>query len=393
MSMFRTLLIFLYAVIVIVSCKKREIELPTLVHPDAIGFEKFYGGGKEDRANEVAILNDYLFVVGTTESFGEGNGDILLLKLDDLGKELLRKTYGGAGKEEGEGIIRLNDNNLLIIGSTESFGGCKQIYLVKIDASGNEIWTQTFGGPAYDAPFDVIEHSNGELSVLGSSTSFGSGDLDILYMRFGASGDVLFHKVFGGAKTDGGADIIETSSGELMMFCYTASEGAGDRDLMLLKTNQKGDSLWSKTYGGADYEESQTIRLLDDGGYLLCGHSASIDPIHNMYALRLKEDGSILWEKNYGGNMHDGGQVAIVNSKGNYVLVARSMSFGNGDRNAYLVEVSASDGSVIQEQLIGGEKNDRIDDIIEFKNHYYLVGHSDSDGAGMNDAYVVKIEM
>jgi len=375
------------------SCNKQEIELPAFVHPDDVGFEKFYGGNKEDKANEVTLLNDHLFVVGTTESFGEGNGDILLLKLDNLGKELLRKTYGGSGAEEGEGIIRLKDNNLLIIGSTESFGSGKEIFLVKIDPSGNEIWTQTYGGPAYDAPFDVIEHSNGELSVLGSSTSFGRGDLDILYVRFGATGVVLFHKMFGGAKTDGGADIIETSSGDLMMFCYTASEGAGDRDLMLLKTTQKGDSLWSKTYGGADYEESQTIRLLDDGGYLLCGHSASIDPIHDMYALRLKEDGSILWEKNYGGNMHDGGQVAIVNSTDNYVLVARSMSFGNGDRNAYLVEVNAIDGSVIQEQVIGGDNNDRIDDIIEFNGHYYLVGHSNSSGSGGNDVYVVKIKI
>ncbi len=317
----------------------------------------------------------------------------MLLKLDNLGKELVRKTYGGAGVEEGEGIIRLNDNNLLIIGSTESYGAGKEIYLAKIDASGNEIWTQTFGGSAYDAPFDVIEHSNWDLSVLGSSTRYGRGDLDVLYVRFGAAGNLLFHKVFGGAKTDEGADIIETASGDLMLLWFTSSEGAGDRDLMLLKTNQKGDSLWSKTYGGADYEESQTIRLLDDGGYLLCGHSASIDPIHNMYALRLKEDGSILWERNYGGNMHGGGQLAIVNSKGNYVAVARSMSFGNGDRNAYLAEVSASDGSVIREQVIGGEKNGRIDDIIEFNGHYYLVGHSNSSGDGGNDVYIVKVKV
>ena len=216
---------------------------------------------------------------------------------------------------------------------------------------------------------------------------------EILYVRFSASGKPLFHKVYGATKTDGGADIVESSTGDLMLFCYTESQGAGDRDLMLLKINHQGDSLWSQTYGGAAYEESQTIRLLDDdGGYLLCGHSASTDPIHNMYGIRLDKDGTVLWEKNYGGNMHDGGQAAIVNSRGNYVLVARSMSFGDGDRNAYLVEVSASDGSIIQEHVIGGNKNDRIDDIIEFNGHYYLVGHSDSEGTtGGNDVYIVKI--
>ncbi|MDB9725224.1 hypothetical protein OAA90_02455 [Salibacteraceae bacterium] len=92
---------------------------------------------------------------------------------------------------------------MLIIGSTESFGAEKEIWLIKVDANGKEIWSRTFGGPAYDAPFDAIEHSNGEISVLGSSTSFGTGDLDILYVRFSALGDVLFHKVYGGAKTDG----------------------------------------------------------------------------------------------------------------------------------------------------------------------------------------------
>ena len=57
---------------------------------------------KKIEQNEIAILDDALYVVGTTESAGEGAGDILLLKIDELGKELFRKTYGGIGAEEGE---------------------------------------------------------------------------------------------------------------------------------------------------------------------------------------------------------------------------------------------------------------------------------------------------
>lgn len=387
--MFRLLLpLFL----VLLSCKKQETETPSFVNPNALGFEMFFGGDLNDRANEIAILNDRLFIVGTTESEGEGKSDVFLLKIDELGNELLRKNYGSPGMEEGEGVIKLSDNNLLIIGSTESSESEKEIWLLKINEDGDQLWSSTFGGPAYDAPFDVIEHNNGELSVLGASTSYGSGDLDVLYIRFSSTGNVLFHKVYGGSKTDGGADIIETSNGDLMMFCYTASQGAGDRDYYLIKTNQNGDSLWSKTYGGAEYEESQNIQLLDDGGFLLCGHSASFDLMHDMYALRLDKDGNVIWEKHYGGTMHDGGQAAIVNSKGNYVLVARSMSFGKGDRNAYVVEVNSVDGSVIQEQIIGRDGDDRIDDIVEHNSHYYLVGHSNSGGLGGNDVYAVKID-
>ena len=121
------------------SCKKEEIELSPFVHPDEVGLEKFYGGDQEDRANEIVVLNNELYVIGTTESFGEGAGDILLLKMDALGNELLQRTYGGPGIEEGEGIIKLTDNNLLLIASTESFGAEKEIWLIKIDAEGKEL--------------------------------------------------------------------------------------------------------------------------------------------------------------------------------------------------------------------------------------------------------------
>jgi hypothetical protein len=109
-----------------------------------------------------------------------------------------------------------------------------------------------------------------------------------------------------------------------------------------------------------------------------------------MYALEIDSRGAVKWERNYGGALHDGGQAVLVNTKGNYVLLGRSISFGNGSRNIYLI-VTNQNGEVISEQILGGSNNDRGQDIIEYNSSYFIAGYSNSFGTGDNDAYIVKI--
>ena len=155
-------------------------------------------------------------------------------------------------------------------------------------------------------------------------------------------------------------------------------------------TNFNGDSLWTQTYGGAGYEESQAFSKLSDGGYLLCGHSSSTDPKHNMYGVRTAIDGSQIFDVNFGGALHDGGEALLVNNEGNYVFIGRTMSAGTGMRDAIMV-ISDPNGQEISTRYLGGILDDRIDDIIEDDQYYYLVGQSNSEGNGDNDVYLVKL--
>ncbi|MFB0923756.1 MAG: hypothetical protein QMB65_00505, partial [Vicingaceae bacterium] len=234
-----------------------------------------------------------------------------------------------------------------------------------------------------------IELSNSEFCIAGTTESFGSGSRDIYMIWIDQSGNLIREKTHGGVSSDGSSKILEIDNQEIMLYGYTYSYGAGNRDLYLLKTNFTGDSLWSQTYGGSGYEESQAFSQLPDGGYLLCAHSSSTDPNHNMYGVRTDVNGVQLWDVNYGGAQHDGGQALLVNNAGNYVFIGRTMSNGTGMRDAMMV-ISDPSGQAISTSYIGGTLNDQIDGIIEKGESYYMVGQSASFGNGDNDVYLVK---
>lgn len=87
--------------------------------------------------------------------------------------------------------------------------------------------------------------------------------------------------------------------------------------------------------------------------------------------------------------MHDGGQAILINEVGNYVLIGRSMSFGNGDRNIFMVTTN-TDGVELSRDIVGGERDDLGQDILEHNGYYYIIGHTNSFNDNMNDLYVVK---
>ncbi len=371
------------------SCSK-ESEPNTVNNNVSNEFEKTFGGQEDDVAKAIIEKDNELYIFGTTKSLGDLNGDHYLIKTDLNGNLISEFTFGGTLEELGIGIIATNDGNFILIGSTTSSGaGQKDIDVIKIDPQGNQIWEKTFGGSLDDTPQDIIELSNSEFCIAATTESFGAGSRDIYMIWIDQNGNLIRDKTHGGTSSDGSAELLEIDNQEIMLYGYTYSYGSGDRDLYLLKTNFTGDSLWSQTFGGAGYEESQAFSQLPNGGYLLCGHSSSTDPNHNMYGVKTDINGTQLWDVNYGGTQHDGGQAFLINNEGNYVFIGRTMSFGSGMRDALMV-ISNPQGQSISTIYLGGILNDQIDDIIELGNYYYLVGQSTSFGNGDNDVYLIK---
>ncbi|MGB1219467.1 MAG: hypothetical protein ACPG4W_06795 [Flavobacteriales bacterium] len=368
------------------SCKKNE-DCPA----ENAGFEKVFGGNKEDVARSAIVKNDVLHVFGDSKSFDDPNGDYYVLKLDLDGELISEKTFGGSGEETGVQILPTQDGNFILIGSTTSSGaGLTDIQIIKINDESDVIWSKTFGGPMKDSPAYVIETTSGEFCIAATTESFGSGSRDIYMLWLDQNGNEIRHKFYGNTDADGSAKVMELENEELMLFGYTYNFDNNSRDLYLLKMNALGDSIWSKHYGGSDYEEPQDFEQTTEGDFVLHGHSASTDPLHDMYTLKVDENGEQIWKKEYGGAAHDGGQSMLINSEGNYVLIGRSTSFGSGDRGIYMVTTSP-DGSKLKDKVFGGTKNDWGQYILEHQAFYYIIGHSNSkSNGGDDDVYVIK---
>ncbi len=381
-------LLFLLS-IAIISCKK-DPPIPDLKPSE---FQKNYGGANDEFGKAVLeYTNGDLFVVASTNSLGAGQKDIYLIKTDAKGNTIWSKTFGGSGNDEPNEIIKTTDGNLLIIGTTNSYGaGGNDIYLIKIDTSGVLLWQKEYGGAGDEVGEDIVIASDGNYLMNGLTSSFGSGLRDIYLLKINPSGIVIWTKTYGGALDDGGISLCNADSGNIMLFCFTDNFGAVNRDCFVVKVNSLGDSLNSWLYGGSEYEQAVSIRPTTDGNFIICGHTASFGHIeHNVYALKISGNGTIFWENNYGGSFHDGAEHGEQSDDGGFIFAGRTSSFGNNYEQAYLVKTDAA-GNMEWQKDYGGNADDAAYNIVETENSYIIVGNTLSITNGNNDVFLVKI--
>lgn len=156
-------------------------------------WKQTYGESEHDFGYSVCNASDGgYFLLGSSQSYGNGSFDMLLIKTDADGNEQWIKTFGGANYEYGKSIKMNNEGDLYLVGSTKSFGteGSTDVYIVKTDQQGNELWSETFGGPAADYGEDLLPLPNGGCAIVGSCNSYGAGESDVYLLRLKANGDV-----------------------------------------------------------------------------------------------------------------------------------------------------------------------------------------------------------
>jgi hypothetical protein len=205
-------------------------------------WNKTFGGAAEDATHFehslVQASDGYIFT-GSTNSFGAGSNDVWLIKTDFSGNQLWNKTFGGANHDEGFSLINVSDG-YLVAGSTSSFGaGSNDVWLIKTNLSGDHVWNKTFGGANSDSAYSIIQTSNGYV-LTGGTASFGAGSNDVWLIKTDFSGNQLWNKTFGGANIDNGMSVIQSSDGGYAIAGRTYSFGAGDLDIWFIKTDANG---------------------------------------------------------------------------------------------------------------------------------------------------------
>ena len=108
-------------------------------------------------------------------------------------------------------------------------------------------WTKTYGGTYDDYGYSVQQDSDSGYVITGYTTSFGAGYADVYLVKTDASGDTLWTRTFGGTQGDDGYSVRQTSDGGYIIAGLTYSFGAGGSDVYLIKTNASGDTLWTRT--------------------------------------------------------------------------------------------------------------------------------------------------
>jgi hypothetical protein len=312
---------------------------------------KTIGGTKDDRGASLIQTSDGGYAIaGSTKSFGAGDWDFYVVKLDAKGNLQWTKTIGGSGGEIGTSLIQTSDGGYAIAGFTTSFGaGSGDVYVVKLDANGNLQWTKTIGGPGDEAGFSLIQTSDGGYAIAGGTRSFGAGGTDVYVVKLDANGNLQWTKTIGGKGWDEGFSLIQTSDGGYAIAGETTSFGTEllDLDVYFVKLDANGNLQWTKTISGPKIEAGSSLIQTSDGGYAIVGHTESfsegetdVDVVkRDVYVVKLDVNGNLQWTKTISGKNADGGSSIIQTSDGGYAIAGATTSFGAGEADVYLVKL------------------------------------------------------
>jgi len=353
-----------------------------------------YGGGRYDYGWCVQQTTDGGYIVaGVTESFGAGNFDFYLVKTDANGDSLWTRTYGGSGCDQGYSVQQTTDGGYVIAGETRSFGPERyNFYLVKTDANGDTLWTRTYGGRGSEYGYSVQQTTDGGYVIAGKTSSFGAGDYDFYLVKTDAKGDTLWTRTYGGHSSDYGYSVQQTTDGGYILAGETMSFGAGGDDVWLVKTDANGDTLWTRTYGSTDNDYGKSVQQTTDGGYIVAGYTYFFGaPYWDFYLIKTDANGDTLWTRTYGGTEPDHAYSVQQTTDGGYILAGATQSFGAGWFDVYLVKTDAN-GETLWTRTYGGYDWEEGYSVQQTTDGGYIVaGVTESFGAGSYDVWLLKL--
>jgi len=260
-----------------------------------VAWQKTYGGSNDDIAYSIQQTSDGFIVVGMSDSFSNPLGDIWVLKLSTNGEVIWQKTYRESGSNLARYVLSISDG-FVVAGETSSFGtGNADFWVLKLNSSGDVIWQKTYGGSNNDRIYSIQKTpSDNGFIIAGETSSFGTGNTDFWVLKLDSSGNVLWQKTYGGINDDIASSIQETLDGGFIVAGETSSFGTGNADFWLLKLNSSGDVIWQKTYGGSNNDRIHSIQTTSDGGFIVAGETSSSGAGNaDFWVLKLDGNGNI----------------------------------------------------------------------------------------------------
>ena len=312
-----------------------------------IEWNQTYGGEKEDRALSLILTTDGGYALaGRTSSFGAGsNHNFWLVKTDEQGNMQWNQTYGGTNRAEALSVVQTSDGRYALAGEIWIDDGDQDFWLVKTDEYGNIQWNRTYGGSSQETPFSLVETSDTGFVLAGRTRSFGIGDGDCWLVKVDSLGNMEWNKTYGGEETDHIESIVQTSDGGFALGATTESfspSWAIKTECWLIKTDNLGNMVWDKTYGGAENDWIHSLIITSDGGFAFVGETDSFGAgSRDFYLVKTDSDGNIEWSRTYGGTDLDFGQSLVETLDGGFVLAGNTKSFGVGGYDVWLIKTDS----------------------------------------------------
>jgi len=309
-------------------------------HSPVVKWDHTFGGAQDDEARAVITTADGGFAFcGWTASSDSSKNDAWIVRLNKDGQRLWEKTYGDSADDEATALAELKSGGFIVSGA-KTVNGKADAWLIRLDPRGELLWEKNYGGKEFDKAESFVVTADGDFIVCGGTRSQGAGLLDAWIFRVDSTGNLLWEKTFGGEKFDRINSIITMPEGGFAVCGQTSSSGAGAVDFWLMRLDSQGQVLWDKVFGGAKNDWANAIAQTSDGGFLLCGITESQGAGESeAWVLRLDAEGNLLWDKPMGGAQHENTYAITATSAGEYVFAGVTSSKGAGGKDGWVIKL------------------------------------------------------
>jgi hypothetical protein len=275
-------------------------------------WESSYGFSGHDHSYDIleASQGGYFFTgfLDITSARADGNtekgnsltshgvGEFWGTKIDEEGSVQWRGYFGGTNNDRAHGVVQTNDGGFVMAGFTESddfdisnTNGSYDFWVVKVDAFGNLIWEQSFGGEGIEVSYDIARTADNGFVVVGNTFStngdilLNHGESDMWMIKLDEEGNLIWEQTYGGSQFDLAQAVVQSKDGGFLITGNTKSDDKdsslnnGENDIWLVKTNAFGDLVWEKSFGGSDLDFGFDLLENTDGSILIVGESSSTD--------------------------------------------------------------------------------------------------------------------
>jgi len=340
--------------------------------------------------------------------------------------------YGGDGMEAMRNNIgnmqQTSDGGYIIAGGTKSSSasgdisgtsrGDSDAWILKVDALGKKQWEKRYGGSFEDYAVSVKQTAEGGYIVACTTRSQNSGEvganhgsnrMDYWILKLDALGAIQWNKIYGGIYDEIAYDVVQTTDGGYIIVGNASSLGGGDItpipprggvDIWVLKLDTSGNKLWDKLYGGDLHEELAKITKTSDGGYIITSYTSSsasgdVSGTNNgtsdFWIIKLDASGNKMWDKIYGGSGQDHPYSIRQTSDGGYIVVGVATSGFSGDisgpKGGWVIKLNAS-GNMQWNKVVESQTN-AYDAQQTPDNGYLILG---TDYSYIANTFVVKLD-